>query len=187
MLRRLAQELLPDKEPWIVNEALIELGATVCQRNPRCTECPLKLSCQAYQKGLATSLPVNSKKTKIEHLHRAVAVVNCDSSYLVSRGERGAIMSDLYEFPYFDISEGEFSPTRVKKKVEANLLLDVVHKITLDEVTHSFTRYHVRLYPILFHCQEMKEIEGFSWLTQSALQKLAFSSGHRRIFQQLSS
>ena len=30
-LRQLAQELLPDEEPWIVNEALIELGATLCQ------------------------------------------------------------------------------------------------------------------------------------------------------------
>ena len=109
-LRLLAQNLLPDDESWIVNEALIELGATICQRKARCTVCPLKESCKGYQRGIADRLPFKSKKKKIEQLHRSVAVVQCGSSYLVSRGKKGAVMSDLYEFPYFDISPEEFSP-----------------------------------------------------------------------------
>lgn len=184
-LRMLAQDLLPEDESWIVNEALIELGATICQRKPRCQACPLKESCQGYRQGIADSLPINSKKTKIEFLHRSVAVVQFGNSYLVSRGKKGAVMSDLYEFPYFDISPEEFSPSQLKKNINLQYSLQVVQKKVLPEVAHGFTRYRVRLYPVLFHCHEPKEVEGLDWLPFEALQKLAFSSGHRRIFQQL--
>lgn len=185
-LRRIAQELLPDEEPWVVNEALIELGATICQRKPRCHECPLKKSCQGLQKGIADRLPMNSKKTAIEHLHRSVAVVQAGSSYLVSRGRKGAVMSDLYEFPYFDITPQAFSPVELKKKMKHHYSLQIVQKKLLPEVTHGYTRYHVRLYPVLFQTDDPKEIDGFDWIPHEALQKLAFSSGHRRIFHQLS-
>lgn len=185
MLRRLAQDLLPDDEPWVANEALIELGATICQRKARCHSCPLKESCKGLQQGVAGRLPINSKKTKIEHLHRAVAVVQSGSSYLVSRGEKGAVMSDLYEFPYFDIFPDAFSPSELKKKIRLHYALQVIQKEVLPEVTHGYTRYHVRLYPVLFHSPEPKDIEGLEWLPVEALKKLAFSSGHRRIFQQL--
>lgn len=184
-LRTLAQELLPDDEPWVINEALIELGATICQRKPRCSICPLQKSCQAHREGISSSLPINSKKIKIEHLYRAVAVVKSESLYLVSRGKSGAVMSDLYEFPYFEISSESFCATKLKKQMKSHFSLQVDLQEILPEVNHSFTRYQVKLYPALFHCQKPKEIEGFDWLSANDLQKLAFSSGHRRIFQQI--
>lgn len=184
-LRQIALESLPDDEPWVVNEALIELGATICQRKPRCSVCPLKESCKGYQLGIADRLPIKSKKIKIEHLHRSVAVIQWESSYLVSRGKKGAVMSDLYEFPYFDIAPDEFCPLKLKKKLQREYALKVIQEALLPEVTHGFTRYHVRLYPVLFNCIQPLEIEGYEWLTRGALQKLAFSSGHRRIYQQL--
>lgn len=184
-LRQLAQAQLPDEEPWIVNEALIELGATICQRKARCTACPLQSSCTAFKKGIVDQLPVKSKKTTVEYLHRAVAVIRSDSFYLVKRGEKGAIMSDLYEFPYFEMMKEDFSPQHLQSQIEQHYALEVVQKQVLPEVSHGFTRYHVRLYPILFNCQQAKTVEGLDWLSHEALKQRAFSSGHRRIFQQL--
>lgn len=184
-LRQLADDLLPDEEPWIISEALIELGATVCQRKARCSLCPLKATCISFAQGLTEALPVKSKGAKTEYLYRAVAVVKVGSTYLVKRGEKGAIMSDLYEFPYFEITQEGLSIQQLQAKVIETHALQVSPQEALKEVKHGFTRYQVRLYPFVFTCQHSCAVQGFEWLTIEDLQKLAFSSGHRRIFQQL--
>jgi A/G-specific adenine glycosylase len=184
-LRQLAHTLLPDEESWIINEALIELGATICQRKARCSVCPLKNSCVSFKQESVDSIPFNSKKIKIEYLYRSVAVIQCGSDLLVKRGRKGAIMSDLYEFPYFEVVKETFSSQELEAKIVQQYALHVVQKQVLREVSQGFTRYQARLYPILFTCQQPKEIEGLEWLSHASLKHLAFSSGHRRIFQQL--
>lgn len=184
-LRLLAQTLLPDEEPWIINEALIELGATICQRKARCSACPIKNSCMSFKEGIVDSLPFNSKKIKIEYLHRAVAVIQCDSHLLVKRGQKGVIMSDLYEFPYFEVEKEAASPQALKAKIMQHYALNVTQKQILKEVNQGFTRYQAQLYPILFTCPQPQKIEGLVWLPHQTLRQLAFSSGHRRIFQQI--
>ncbi len=184
-LRQLAQNLLPEEEPWIINEALIELGATLCQRKAQCEKCPLSESCLSRQQGTVDLIPLNSKKIKIEHLFRAVAVIQWDSHFLVTRGERGAIMSDLYEFPYFEVDKETLDLQDLEAKIRENYDFSLIQRCVLKEVKHGFTRYQARLYPIWFNCQQPKKIENFEWLSYQELKQLAFSSGHRRVFQQL--
>lgn len=184
-LRQLAQDLLPDDEPWVINEALIELGATVCQRKARCHECPLQGSCASLKQDKVDHIPFNSKKIKIERLYRAVAIIQCGSHLLIQRGQKGVIMSDLYEFPYFEMNQNSFSPEFLKAKIEQHYALELIQRHVLKEVSQGFTRYQVRLYPVLFTCERIKKIDGLEWLSHHALKQLAFSSGHRRIFQQL--
>lgn len=185
LLRKLAEEILPDAEPWVVNEALIELGATVCKKKAHCKSCPLQNSCVSFREGLEERLPFNSKKIKVERLYRSVAVIRCANVFLVKRGAKGAVMSDLYEFPQFQINEGEFSLMEMRDQIERSLSLEVVEEKILPEVTHGFTRYLVKLYPALFICRDMKEIDGLEWLSEASLEKLAFSSGHRRIYREV--
>lgn len=184
-LRQLADALLPDEEPWIISEALIELGATTCQRKARCSACPLKETCVSFTQGLTDSLPVKSKGAKTEYLYRAVAVIQAGGSYLVKRGEKGAIMSDLYEFPYFEVTKEGLSVQELQIKLTDTHGLQIMPQDSLEEVKHGFTRYQVHLYPFLFMCQQPITVPGFEWLAVEDLQKLAFSSGHRRVFQQL--
>lgn len=184
-LRLLAQELLPDEEPWIISEALIELGATLCQKRPRCKDCPIKGTCHGYQQGLSDQLPIKSKKVKVEHLYRSVAVIQSRSSYLVKRGIKGKVMSDLYEFPFFEIERSQFCSKVLKGMIKTHFSLEVIENSILPEVSHGFTRYQVRLYPALFYCPAIQEVEGYQWVSKEDLQNLAFSSGHRRIFRQI--
>ena len=101
-------------------------------------------------------------------------------------------MSDLYEFPYFEVPEGGIAPHQFQKEIHQRYDLSAVPVQQLSEVTHGFTRYRVRLYPALFtlsgrDCKAIDPLigEGWEWLFMHQLEQLAFSSGHRRIFQQL--
>lgn len=183
-IRELAEGILPDDEHWIVNEALIELGATICSKKPKCSLCPLKRQCQSYAQGIADQLPFKSSKTQSEALYRAVAVIEWQGHYLIRRGQKGEIMSDLHEFPFLDTVQAGISVKTLKTKMEKWLKCTLEGGDPMPEVAHSFTRFRVRLRPVKFVCTGNslpKHDNGYMWVRFSGLGGLAFSSGHRRI------
>lgn len=184
-IRQLAENSLPDEEPWIFNEALIELGATICNRRPKCFECPLAAQCAAHREGLEESLPYKSKKTAIQKLHRIVCVIRHRGLFLVKKGAKGKIMSDLYEFPYFEIAENNLSLDRLVQDVNEQWNLQTKIEHTLPVTKHSFTRYQVQLTPFLFSAKTVRQVDSFEWIPLEELKQKAFSSGHRRILHSL--
>ena len=185
-IQDIAANILPEDESWIINEALIELGATICGRQPKCLQCPIRVSCRGYAEGMADQLPIKSAKVKSEALYRSVAVIRSDKDlFLVNRCKKGAIMSDLHEFPYFESSLNGLSVVEMQQKIHEHLQCTVSWKEALPLVAHSFTKYRVRLTPHLFVCNDVSEVAGYQWLSLAELQALAFSSGHRRILNNL--
>ncbi|MEY3451926.1 MAG: A/G-specific adenine glycosylase, partial [Bacteroidota bacterium] len=64
---QLANELLPDQQADTYNQGIMEFGALQCTpKNPSCLNCPLQLTCFAYQHEAQDLLPVKIKKLKIK-------------------------------------------------------------------------------------------------------------------------
>jgi A/G-specific adenine glycosylase len=79
--REIAQAWLDIKRPGVFNQALMELGATIClPKNPRCSECPVRDHCRAYAAGTVAQLPVK--------LRRIEPVKIEDTLLIIRRGER---------------------------------------------------------------------------------------------------
>lgn len=176
-----AQDLLPDEEPWLVVEGLIELGATVCTRQPKCSQCPLSSSCLGLKKGIADLLPINRKKKEITLLYRQVAVIKWKEFYLLRKGEKGSLMADLYEFPYFEgLDRG-----LVSELLSETFNLSATFVEDLPEVQHHFTRYRAILSPSLWEVSENIEVENYLWIDRFSMEELPFSAGHKKIFNTL--
>jgi A/G-specific adenine glycosylase len=184
-LRLLAEQILPDREPWVISEGLIELGATICQRKAKCSLCPLKADCKSFSSGMVDRLPIKNKKIKTEYLYRAVFVLQNDHHYLVKKGKKGEIMSDLYEFPFFEVDQKGISIKKFSEKIRKEFEMEVKEIHSLMSVTHGFTRYQARLDPVVFHCKNRIDIEDMEWLSLNELKEKPFSSGHRRVLFQL--
>lgn len=182
-IRTQVETILPDEEPWIASEALIELGATVCLKKPKCQECPLKMGCYARLHAKIDQLPYKSTKQTTEFLHRAVAVITCGDHFLLQKGKEGAVMQDLHEFPYFETSALGMHPEELSKHIQNKMGLEPCLKNTLSIESHSFTRYRVTLYPHHYEVRKRNDIPGYSWIHVSQLRDLAFSSGHRKILK----
>lgn len=185
-MREKGNSLLPEQEPWVISEAVIELGATVCQRTPNCSICPLKTSCRGFLEGVADQLPVKARNVTTEKLYRAVVVLRAGECWLVRQCPQGEIMSGLHEFPYFETSQNGLSAGELGKQIADRFGLAVRWEKSLKPVAHSFTRFRVELKPQLFviESRELPVIdEHHTWLTCEQLHERAFSSGHRRILQ----
>ncbi|MBS0628644.1 MAG: A/G-specific adenine glycosylase [Verrucomicrobia bacterium] len=173
-LRAKVEDLLPDTEPWVMMEALIELGATVCTRRPTCAACPLQEECRAFHLGKAEQLPNKKQRYSTTLLEREVLLINHEQEFLVQHHQGKKVMSGLYEFPYFEKGQSHsFYPGKLG------------HLKNLKNVTHTFTRYRSQLFPSLWIAHERREIEGFQWIALEELNKLPFSSGHRQILKNL--
>lgn len=183
--RKIAAEILPAQEHWVTNEALIELGATVCKKTPVCSSCPLRASCKGYAKGRSAELPFKSLKIKSQKLWRTVPIIFCDQKVLIKKGEKGKLMSDLYEFPYFE-STAEIPLKELQGLILEQFRLPVLAEDSLDSVKHSFTRFQATLFPTVFKTSTPVEVRGYAWIDIPTLEKLPFSSGHRQILQKIS-
>ena len=169
----LTEKVLPREDPWIFMEALIELGATVCQKKARCLECHLQTHCRAFLEGKANQFPVKKKSFQTIYLKRQVAIVFHGEDVVVRQEKEAKIMQGLYEFPYTDL------------KSSLNLGLPLKKMRRLPLVKHGFTRYNVTLYPSVYWTDIKKEVDGCEWRKWTDLDRIPFSSGHRHILEML--
>lgn len=177
-----AESLLPENEPYLIAEALIELGATVCQKKAACDRCPVAKVCRANQHSLQSLLPRVKQRAKTTHLTRIVAVILFEDYVLIRKGEKGKVMEHLLEFPYLEEMGAPLTLLDVQKKfIELQLSLEK----TLSEQTHAFTRYKAHLTPYLFIAGKREELEGHEWVLHADLKGRPFSAGHRKIFEEL--
>lgn len=170
-----AESVLDPLEPWITAEALIELGATLCTINPRCEICPLSKNCKGFNTGKATSLPIKKIDKAQTILFRTVCVIEHDGQVLVKRGEKGKVMADLYEFPYIEGDRSPFDQIQIWTGKNPQLFRKLENK------KHTFTRFKALLYPQWYKIDEKVPVEGYDWYAIEKLLELPFSSGHRKV------
>lgn len=100
-----AQRLLDTRRPGDFNQAMMELGATVCvPRNPRCPQCPVARLCAAHAAGTQQELPVKLKKAAVRDVSLDLALFagrggNAGKVFLVHRGSGERRMADFWELP----------------------------------------------------------------------------------------
>jgi A/G-specific adenine glycosylase len=104
----LAEAVLPDRRPGDFNQALMDLGATVClPRTPDCDACPLAEHCAAKADGRQLELPAAPRRTKVRHVDRvAVLLLGGDSRFEVVRRPPTGLLAGLWELPSAELDAG---------------------------------------------------------------------------------
>jgi A/G-specific adenine glycosylase len=99
--RSVAQTWLGRHDPAVFNQALMELGATVCvPRNPRCALCPVAEHCQAKRRGTVTELPVKLRRTEPVRLEDTLLLMrNRGRVLLRQRGLDARRMAGFWDLP----------------------------------------------------------------------------------------
>ncbi len=107
----------PDPGDW--NQAVMELGATVCGRSPACGRCPLAPLCAARTAGLAGSIPAPRRRRRRTPLTLACAVVERRGRVLLARRPPGGLFAGLLAFPSTELSDdGEAAPRVLQRALE---------------------------------------------------------------------
>jgi len=90
----------PKDRPGDFNQAMMELGATVCTpKNPKCEQCPLQEDCQAFLVGSPLAFPVKKSKEKIKEVIRPTLILFQKGKVLMKRRPPEGLLANLWEFP----------------------------------------------------------------------------------------
>ncbi len=100
-LTAVVREVLPKNAPDLFNEAVMELGETICipGTNPHCDLCPLQSSCKAFATDTVSSLPVRVPKTKKKTEQRTVFLITDGRHILLHKRPSSGLLADMWEFP----------------------------------------------------------------------------------------
>jgi A/G-specific adenine glycosylase len=146
-LWRLAEALAPGARPGDLNQAVMELGATICTpRSPRCPRCPVAEFCAARAAGTQEQRPARKAAKTLPHEDVAVAVVERDGRFLLVRRPADVRLGGLWEFPGTVMRRGETTGAAAERGVREGLQVEVRAGEEIGVVQHSFshlrTSYH---------------------------------------------
>lgn len=101
------RETISHKRPGDFNQALMDLGATVCTPTaPKCEMCPLKSVCQGFKHQRMTDFPVKKKKVKTMPLfYVALAIQNEQGDYLLRKRPSDGLLANMWTFPLVEVSK----------------------------------------------------------------------------------
>ncbi|MEM6783799.1 MAG: A/G-specific adenine glycosylase [Bacteroidota bacterium] len=189
-LRRLANDLLPVEQPGAFNEAVMELGATVCTPVPRCSSCPVCLVCAAHEEGTPTRYPVATKKKPVPHYDIAVGVVYDDQGrVLIQKRPEDAMLGGLWEFPGGKREPGEALADTCVRELREELGIEVAVTEPVARIDHAYSHFKITLHA--FRCRlvrgtpEGREGQPLRWVTVSGLDDYAFPRANRRLIETL--
>ncbi len=138
----LARELVPSERPGRHNEALMELGATVClPGEPRCGVCPVSTLCRARARGLASALPIAKKKRPPREVDLWALVSRQGSRVLLGRRKMGGLFGGLWEPPMLEVERGKTA----QAMMEALLGIGSLELSVVGEQTHVLTHRKLRI------------------------------------------
>lgn len=177
----LAQELMDVDSPADWNQAMMELGATVClPRHPKCPDCPIRTFCKAFQKGTVAKYPARPRKTDVPVVHAITLVVRNGPRVFVRKRPASGLWGGLWEFPTFE-NRRTRSLESVKKELKTTHGITPQRPKLIGSLEHELSHRTIRakVYEAVDHLSGSSV--GGEWLNVRELRKKPLSRFQSRI------
>lgn len=167
-----------------LNEALMELGATVCTpRQPRCEACPLSPGCVARERGWTARLPRKARRPAPRRRRVLVFVGARRGRWLVWRRPDHGVNAGLWEFPNLEVALGAAPRAAARRLFGAGVAvaqpwLKLRHSITSSRIA-------VEVFRVDFASPGPVRATNARWVSRRGLAALAFAAVHRRVADRL--
>lgn len=146
-LWRLADYLLPDNAAGDYNQALMDLGATLCTpKNPTCEKCPVSILCCAYKLGSQDLYPVMREKQPVPHITVCAAIIQRNGLVLIARRPSKGLLGGLWEFPGGKVEQGESLQEALTREIREELGAEISVEQNFGEYHHAYTHFKVTLH-----------------------------------------
>lgn len=186
----LAEALLPEEAPGNFNQAMMELGATLCApKNPSCGACPVARLCEARRLGRTPDLPRVAKRKPIPHYDVAVGLIWRRGRLLIAKRPMEAMLGGLWEFPGGKRKPSETIEETLRREVREEVGLCVSDLRHFVSVRHAYSHFRVTLHA--FHCRSTRGrpratgCDTVRWVAVGQLSRYPFPAGSMRIIREL--
>jgi A/G-specific adenine glycosylase len=174
-LWEIATDLLPNQSIGDFNQALMELGATICfPKNPQCFICPVAKQCIAHQQKNEITYPVKNNRIKMEKVKNFALILRKKNLFLIQKQSEKARWGGLWMFPYWDSKKSMFDQLKaLEKKPKLRM-----------QIKHGYTKYLIQL--DVYQGETDKSLDvlresEIKWVSLKQMTQLALPSHHKKI------
>ena len=186
-----SESLLEDAgDPHDYNQAIMELGATVClPANPRCLFCPVQPHCEAFAHGSQAERPVKTPKKASPHYTIVVGVIHKDGKIFIQQRPDAGLLGGLWEFPGGKVEEGETLEAALLRELQEEVGLSVTLGEKIAVVKHAYTHFKITLHA--WHCTyeegkpEPTAAQDWKWVAPDMLSTFAFPKANKTVLEAL--
>lgn len=145
-----ADQLLPSKRIANYIQAQMDLGATLCTRSkPRCDDCPLQETCQAFSQGKPENYPTKKpKKTAPIRKTQWIIAQNEKQEILLEQRPNSGIWGGLWVFPELE------TPESIEDYCQNDLDISIFKISSKKQVRHVFSHFKLDIHPHFVLCKD---------------------------------
>jgi len=150
----LLDELLPAGRAGDFNQALMDLGASICLPGvPPCAHCPLSESCLSYERQTQIARPVSRRRAAIPHYQVTAGILmrghNQIQQVLIARRPQTGLLGGMWEFPGGKQEADESLDASLIRELHEELGVDVEVGVKVGIFKHAYTHFRVTLHAYL--------------------------------------
>jgi len=190
ILWALAEKYLPVGNAGDFNQALMDLGATIClPRDPDCQVCPIMDLCDARRLGLQNLRPVLKPKASIPHHTVTAAILRRNGKILLAKRPSKGLLGGMWEFPGGKVEAGETVKDCLAREIREELGVEINIGESLGTYHHAYTHFRITLHAFL--CEIINgepkplEAESLAWVPPGELARFPMGKVDRQIAGQL--
>ena len=173
-LQEMANSLLDPESPGDWNQAMMELGATLCTpKSPQCLICPVSQFCEGRKLGIAESLPEKRKKHATVEIHLVAAVFADENGWTLllppPEGQNNeslagyvpAAVSKLWHFPTVPVRGDSVAKLRsVLRKLVPRKQIGDLRLVAAGKIRHTVTYRAITVQPYRINTKKLPPIKG---------------------------
>ncbi len=182
-LWELAAELVRGSAPGDLNQALMELGATVCHpRDPACTACPVRSACHARTHREIEDLPASTPRRKSVSVRVGVAVIRRGGKVLLERPDEANPFRGRWDLPAVELDRGGFAGEALADRLGKRHRVRVAMGACLGHATHGILHRRLKLevHAGTLRRGRIASSDSLSWVTLDRLDEHPVSGATRK-------
>ena len=183
-IQDICDQLLAKEDPGDYNEAIMELGATICKKqNPDCSNCPLQSFCIASLKNYQTKYPYKSASRAKRKTHYYVFIINFKNMYLLVQRPAAGLLASFWEFPVI-----EWDKLNLKKEILESQLrekYEIRGKVISigNHYRHQYSHIDLSYQPVLIKVKNSKiehvnNYVNYSWCSLDDMVQFPIHKAH---------
>ncbi len=189
-LWEIAEKLVPPSEPGLFNQAIMELGSTLCTpKQPRCDQCPVRGSCRARARGRQARLPVRRRRKPLPHYEIVAGAIRKNGRYLLGKRPPRGLLGGLWELPGGKVEPGETHTEALAREIAEELGMVVRVGKRLASVKHAYSHFRITLH--VYACDPMRGRAqaryhtALRWVARPQLEQYAFPAATLKVLDRL--
>lgn len=168
----ISKDLMAGVESNLYNQAVMELGATVCTpKKPLCIGCPVNMECKAFENKSFVTIPFKAKKTKVSQRFLQYFVFEFENSLWLRKRDTSDIWANMYDFFFIESNDLDFTENLDQCLSDFAIEVEDIHKY--PTVNHVLTHQKQQIVFVKISCKTRPIIPNGEWYSLEEIEKLA--------------